>query len=61
MRDLLNFCLKCGEYVKTKKYGATWTDDKNKFQATFGKAFLKLAIKFLLVFFCFSFDDLLFR
>ena len=50
MRELINFYFKGGEkeFIVVAKFGATWTDNRNKFKITFDKASLKLAITFLL-------------
>ena len=34
MRELINFCFKAGEkqFIAVTKFGATWTDNKNKFK-----------------------------
>lgn len=50
IRELTNFYFKDGENwcIVMKKYGATWTDKKNKFKITFDKSSLKLAINFFL-------------
>ena len=49
MRELINFCFKGGgkQVIAVKKIGATGADNKNKFNITFDKGFLKLAIDFL--------------
>lgn len=46
----LNNCFKRGEkqFTVAAKYGAQWTDDKNKVRATFNKSSLEVAINFLL-------------
>ena len=59
----MNFCSK-GEkkqFIAIKKFGATWTDNENKFKVTFNKASLKLAINFLLDNCFFSLVNLSFR
>ena len=49
MRELINFCFKGGgkQVIAVKKIGARGADNKNKFNITFDKGFLKLAIDFL--------------
>ena len=59
-RELINFCFKGGEkeFIAVTKFRATWTDNNTKFKITFDKAFLKLAITFLLDNFFFDFGNL---
>ena len=46
VRELINTCFKGGEkqLITATKFGATWTNDKNKSKSTFDKASPKLAI-----------------
>ena len=63
MEDLINFCFKGGErqFIVVTKFGAAWTVNKNKYKRTFGKAFLKRGINFLLNNCPFNFVYLSFR
>ena len=60
MREQTDFCFKGEEkqLIAAVKFGATWTDNKNKFKKTFDKASSKLAISFVLYNFIFSFGYL---
>ena len=57
MGELIDFCFKGREkhFISVMKFGATWTDIKNKLRITFDKSSLKLAINFLLDNFYFFF------
>ena len=59
MRELINFSFKGSvkQYIAVLEFGGTWTDDKNKFETTFEKASLELAINFLLDNYCFNFGS----
>ena len=50
LRELINFCFKGGDkkYIAITKFGATWTNNKHKYNVTFDKPSLKLAINYLL-------------
>ena len=50
MKDLINFCFKGSkkEFIAAGNFDATWADNENKFNITFDKASLKLAIDFYL-------------
>ena len=50
MREFINFCSKSGkkQFVAVTKFGATWTENENKFKVTFNKGSLTVAINFLL-------------
>ena len=62
VRELLNFCFKGRkkQFIAVTKFGATWTDNENKFKITFDTASLKLSIDFLLGNCFFSFVNLSF-
>ena len=49
MRELINFFFRGGEdhFIDKTKFGLIWTDIEKKFNITFDKASLKLAINFL--------------
>ena len=48
MRELINVCFKGGEkqFIVVTDFGAIWTINKNKFEKTFIKGSLNLAITF---------------
>ena len=47
MRKLINFCFKGDDkQIMKRQFDATWNDNKNKSEATFDKASLKLALNF---------------
>ena len=50
MREFINFCSKSGEkqFDAVTKFGATWTENENKFKVTFNKGSFAVAINFLL-------------
>ena len=50
LRNLINFYLKGDEkqFISVTKFGAAWTDFKNKLKTAFDKASLKLDVSFLL-------------
>ena len=60
MREFINFCSKSGEkqFVAVTKFGATWTENENKFKVTFNKG--SLTVGFLIIN-SFSFGNLPFR
>ena len=53
MSELISFCFKGGEkqFIAVTKFGAIWKDDKVKFNTTFDKVSLKLAIFYLITVF----------
>lgn len=63
MKELINFCFKDGEnnFISVIKFDATGTGNKSKFKMIFDRAFLKLAINFLLNNISFSFGNLPFQ
>lgn len=48
MAELINVCFKGGEkqFLVVTDFGAIWTNNKNKFEKTFKKDSLNLAITF---------------
>ena len=60
---MINFCFKGGEkhFIIVTNFGATWTDDKNKFKITFDKALSKLVINFFFDNWFFNFGNLSFQ
>ena len=60
LREQLSFCFKGRkkQFIAVTKFGATWTDNENKFKITFDTASLKLFIDFLLGNCFFSFVNL---
>ena len=44
MRDQINFCFKV--FFSVTKFGATWTDIRNKFDRALDKTYLKLSNNF---------------
>ena len=62
MRELIDFYFKGGEkqHITATQFGATKTDDKNEFKATFDNASLTLVINFLLDNCFFNFGNLTF-
>ena len=49
MRGLINISFTSGkrQFINVSKFGVEWTDDKNKFKASFDKGSVNLAINFL--------------
>jgi len=50
MSESINFCFNGGdkEFIGITKFGASWTNNKDKYNVTFNKTSLKLAINYLL-------------
>ena len=63
MKKLVNCSFKGGEkqFISVRKFGPTWTDDRNKLKTTFDNTLWKLVINLLIDNCCFNFDNLPFR